>query len=156
MGWEIFSRKMVTTSDPTVTLMHSGRMSLNKSATQRLEEKAIERVLLLWDAETHQVGIKPITKKDTRSYKVSYSGRGNSAGLSTVMFYKFINYNWDKTYNYPVTWNDDQGMYVFTIPTERLIGVNAQKTRREVAAKASSKNTPKLVAKQKEATHLTQ
>ena len=154
MAFEIFARKMVTTSDPTVTLMHSGRMSLNKSATKRFEERAIERVLLLWDAQTRQVGIKPITKKDNRSYKVSYSGRGNSAGLSVVMFYKYINYNWEKTYNYPVAWNDDEGMYVFTIPAERLTGAS-DRTRRN-PGKPSAKNAPKLLAKQKEATHLTQ
>ena len=154
MGWEIFARTMVTTSDPMVTLMQSGRMSLNKGATKRLEERAIERVLLLWDPQTRQVGIKPITKKDTRSYKVSYSGRGNSAGLSTVMFYKFINYNWDKTQNYPATWNEDEGMYVFTIPADRLTGNNLR-TRRNAAPKTGAK-TAKLLTKQKEATHLTQ
>jgi hypothetical protein len=155
MSWEIFSRTMVKTSEPTVTLMRSGRMFLNKSASTRFEEKAVERVLLLWNKESRQVGIKPITKKDTRSYKLSYSGRGNSAGMSAVQFYKYIDYNWEKTLNYPIAWNDDEGMYVFTIPAERLTG-SPESRRSVLKSKPSIKNTAKLPAKQKEATHLTQ
>jgi hypothetical protein len=156
MSWEIFSRTMVKTSDPTVTLMRSGRMFLNKSASTRFEEKAVERVLLLWNKESRQVGIKPITKKDTRSYKLSYSGRGNSAGMSAVQFYKYIDYNWETTLNYPVIWNDDEGMYVFTIPSERLTG-SPESRRSVLKTKPSLKNTSKqLAAKQKVAAHLTQ
>jgi hypothetical protein len=156
MSWEIFTRKMVTTTDPVATMMRSGRMFLNKSATARFEEKAVERVLLYWNQDTRQVGIKPITKKDTRSYKISYSGRGNSAGWSAVMFYKFINYNWDKTRTYPIEWNDEQDMYIFTVPAEHLTG-SARKSRSTLAPKAGPKDVAKLIARQpKGGTHLTQ
>jgi len=122
MGWEIFTRQMIRTGDPMVTLMASGRVSLNKPAGKRFEDKAIEHVLLLWDKDARRVAIKPITKKDTRSYKLSYASKGNSAGFSAVTFFRYINYNWDKTRSYDLEWNDDENMYVFTIPAADLTG----------------------------------
>jgi hypothetical protein len=120
MGFEIFTRKMTRTTDPMVTMMSTGRISLNKTASARLHDKAIDRVVLMWDKDTRRVGIKPFTKRDSRTYKISYSGKGNSAALSTVTFFHFIDYKTDKTRSYPVNWSDDEGMYIFTIPPEHL------------------------------------
>jgi hypothetical protein len=152
MGWEIFTRTMVQTSEPTVTLQRTGRLALNKSASRRLEEKAVERILLLWNRDTRQVGIKPISKKDTRTYKLTYGGRGNSAACSAVQFYKYIRYNWgEKSHNYPLAWNDDEAMYVFTIPADRLTG-SPDSRRTVLKAKTPNKHVKAaVVSKQREA-----
>lgn len=156
MSFEIFTRQMVRTGDPMVTLMATGRMSLNKQAGNRLEQKAVERVLLLWDKDSRRVGIKPITKKDPRSYKLSYASRGNSAGFSAVTFFRFINYDWDKTRSYPVEWNEEEDMYIFTIPPEHLTGSARLKRNPNYHAKGKPQPT-KPASKQKETlTHMTQ
>ncbi len=128
MGFEIFTRQVIRTGEPMVTLMATGRMSLNKIAGQRFEQLAVDNVLLLWDKDSRRVGIQPIRKKDSRSYKLSYASKGNSAGFSAVTFFRFINYDWDKTRSYLVEWNEDDNMYIFTIPAEHLTG--SARTRR--------------------------
>ncbi|MGA8764831.1 MAG: hypothetical protein WB562_18325 [Candidatus Sulfotelmatobacter sp.] len=140
-----------------VTLMATGRMSLNKIAGKRLEENAIEHVLLLWDKDVRRVGIKPITKKDTRAYKLSYSSTHNAAGFSAVTFFRFINYDWDKTRSYQIEWNEDENMYVFSIPAEHLSG-SARMKRNPNWKPKSNQASLKLTAKSKEhkAAHLTQ
>jgi hypothetical protein len=155
MGFEIFTRQMIRTGDPMVTLMATGRMSLNKMAGHRFEQKAVDHVLLLWDKETRQAAIKPISKKDTRSYKLSYASKGNSAGFSAVTFFRFINYDWDETRSYPLEWNEEDNMYIFTIPPEHLSG--SARTRRNPNWHPKPKATSKSTGKQKEhAAHMTQ
>lgn len=157
MAWEIFTRQVVRTGDPRVTLMSTGRMSLNKIAGKRLEESAVEHVLLLWDKDARRVGIKPITKKDTRAYKLSYSSTHNSAGFSAVTFFRYLNYDWDKTRSYQVEWIEDENMYVFLIPPEHLSG--SARTRRNPnwpPKHKRSESKPPLKSKERKATHLTQ
>jgi hypothetical protein len=149
MGWEIFTRQVVRTGEPMITLMASGRMSLNKPAGRRFEEKAIEHILLLWDKGERRVAVKPIGKKDARAYKLSYASKGNSAGFSAVTFFRHINYNWDETRSYPMTWNDEENMYIFTIPADHLTG--SPRTYRNPQAPPKSKNrTIRHIGRQKE------
>ena len=76
MAWEIFSRKVRRSGTPAVTFNKLGRISLNKTATAILERDAVEFVLLLWDPIKRQVGIRPITKKDQRAYRLSLRKEG--------------------------------------------------------------------------------
>jgi len=158
MGFEIFTRQITRTGTPTVTLTTMGRMALNKTATERLIKDAVEFVLLLWDKDTRKVAIRPITKKDTRAYKLSTAGRGNGAGFSCVTFLHHINYDWSKTRSYPIEWNNQEDMFVFSIPKEYLIGkpkdqqLRLSKMKRADRARAVLSNG----AVPKEATELTQ
>jgi hypothetical protein len=154
--FEIFTKKMTRTTEPSVTLMMSGRIGLNKNASGRLLEKGFERVLLLWDKDARQVGIRPLSKmNDPRSYKLNESTRCKSLSLSTLTFFQHINYKLDKTRSFPVGWNEDQGMYVFTIPAEYLNG-NAR-VHRHANKPASKISAPKAPAKESQvASHLTQ
>ena len=153
MGFEIFTRKMTRTTDPMVTLMSTGRIALNKTASARLHDKAIERVVLMWDKDTRRVGIKPFTKRDSRTYKVSFSGKGNSAAMSTTTFLQYINYKMDKTRSYPVSWSDDDDMYIFSIPTEHL---GARRGDRPPVVHASAQTSKVPLKERQAAAELTQ
>lgn len=116
MGYEVFSRKTSRVGTPTVTFTSLGRVALNKHATRVLEKDAVEFVILLWDNEGRRIGIRPITKRDQRAYRVSYGKNGNGAGFSAKTFLDYINYNYAMTMNFPIEWNDKEGMFEAQIP----------------------------------------
>ena len=122
MAWEIFTRQVIRTGTPTVTITTMGRISLNKTATITLEKNAVEFVLLMWDKDNHQIGIRPISKKDPRAYRLSYGAKGNGASFSAVTFLNYTNYDWSKTRSFPVEWNQQEDYFQFKVPAEHFTG----------------------------------
>lgn len=120
MALEIFNRKIRLTGEPAVTFTNTGRFAFNKSATAYFEERAVEFVLLLWDPDNNQVGVRPITKKDNRAYKIHFGIKGNGAGFSATTFLKYIGYDITKTNSMPAKWNEKEEMFLIEVPKEYL------------------------------------
>jgi hypothetical protein len=115
MGYEIFARKIRRVGTPIVSFMRTGRIALNKAASEILVKEAVEYVLLMWDASSRKVALKGITKKDPRAYKIHFGGKGNSGGFSAVTFIEHIGLSMDETRAYPAVWNDEQNMFEVNI-----------------------------------------
>jgi hypothetical protein len=124
MAFEIFSRKVNRGGSPSVSFTTLGRIAFNKSATTQFEKDAVENVLLMWDESKRTVGIRPITKKDQRAYKVHYGKKGNGCGFSASTFLRYIGYNISETRSIPAKWDVQEGMFLIEVPEEYL-----QKTR---------------------------
>jgi hypothetical protein len=120
MAWEIFSRKVRRSGTPSVTFNKLGRISLNKTATSVLEKDAVEFVLLLWDPAKRQVGIRPITKKDQRAYRLAYGKKGNGAGFSAKTFMDHIGYDYSESRSTPVRWDEGESMFIAEVPADYL------------------------------------
>jgi len=120
MSWEIFTRKTTRRGNPSITFNKLGRIALNKTATARFENDAVEFVLLLWDPAKRQVGIRPITKKDPRSYRLAYGKKGNGAGFSAKTFMDHIGYDATESRSVPVRWDESESMYIAEIPAEHV------------------------------------
>jgi hypothetical protein len=120
MSWEIFNRKVIRTVTPSIGVSREGRVNLNKGVTQRLKAQAVEFVLLLWDGDRHKIGLRPITKRDQRAFRVLYGKRENSSGLFAKSFFDYIGYNYSENRNLPAEWNDDEEMFEISIPHEAL------------------------------------
>jgi hypothetical protein len=120
MAFEIFARKVLWKGSPSVTFSKLGRFSFNKSATAQFEKNAIENVLLLWDAEKRLIGVRPITKKDARSYKVHMGKNGNGCGFSASTFLKYIGYDITESRSMPAKWDDSAEMFIIEVPEEYL------------------------------------
>lgn len=116
MAFEIFTRKVTRSITPSITLSKLGRIALNKSATTVLEKNAVEFVLLLWDGESRVIGIRPITKKDSRAYPVKYGSKGNGAGFSAKTFLDFINVDYSESRVLPASWEADGSMLTAEVP----------------------------------------
>lgn len=83
--WQVWERKGVPRTrsrSPAVSWPKTGRMMLNKAATEALGDP--EDVLLLYDPETGRVGIRPTAGDDERRVKVSSNGRTSRAIAARV------------------------------------------------------------------------
>lgn len=122
MAYEIYAREFRRAStSPTLTISPLGRMSLNRSASELFDKEAVENVLLLWDKAAYRFAIRPITKKDPRSFNVRYSKKkGNGAAFSGVMFLKHIGYDFSQTRSFPIKWNADESVFEVDLPQEQF------------------------------------
>ena len=121
MGFEIYSRRIQRGGSPSVSFTTLGRLGFNKSATTVLEKNAVENVLLLWDAEKRLIGIRPITKKDIRAYKIHYGKKGNGCGFSAVTFLRHIGYSKEgEAHTLPAKWDEHEEMFVIEVPEQLL------------------------------------
>lgn len=118
MPYEIFTRKIRRMGTPSVTFNKMGRLQFNKAATAKFEKEAVEYVLLLWDAELNKVGVRLITKKDPRAYKVAYGDKGNGAGFSTKTFFDHIGLDYTETRTVPVELCEGDLLLEFQIPED--------------------------------------
>ena len=131
MAFEIFSRKVQWKGSPSVTFSTLGRFAFNKAATTQFEKNAVENVLLLWDAEKRLVGVRPITKKDPRAYKVHMHKRGNGCGFSATTFMKYIGVDVTESRSMPAKWEEGEGMFIIEIPQEYLKKAEAPPAEKE-------------------------
>lgn len=122
MGFEIFSRKIQRSGSPSVSFNKLGRMSFNKAATTQFEKDAVENALLMWDVEKRLVGIRPITKKDSRAYRVHYGKKGNGCSFAASTFLRFIGYKEVETKSMPARWDEQQEMFLIEVPEQYLEG----------------------------------
>ena len=120
MSWEIFNRKVTRVVTPAISVSSEGRVNLNKGVVQRLRAMAVEYVLLLWDGERHKVGLRPISKRDNRAFRVLYGNRENAAALSGKSFFDYIGYNYAESRILPATWDENEEMFEIPIPQDAL------------------------------------
>lgn len=120
MGFEIFGRKVQWRGSPAVSFTKLGRIMFNKAVTAKFEKEAVDNVLLMWDSEKRLIGVRSISKKDNRAYKLRYGRKNNSSGFSATTFMKYININYTTTFTLPAIF-DDQGMILTVkVPEEHL------------------------------------
>ncbi len=127
MAYEIFTRKVTRTGNPALAFNTFGRIGLNQAATRLFQKDAIEFVLLLWDTEERKLAIRPITKKDTRAYRIAYSKKGNGSGFSAKTFFDYIGLDYSSTFSVLAQWNEEEGLLEADVPQERLKDLRQQK-----------------------------
>jgi hypothetical protein len=104
-----------------------GRCTLNRAAAEILDKDAVQTVFLLWDAEAHKMAIRPIQKKDPRSFTIRYARdrkreKLTGAAFSGVLFLKHIGYDMSETKSYPLQWMPDPAQFEVQLPIEKLQG----------------------------------
>ena len=116
-----------------------GSDSSNKTARLLTGEKAaVEFVLLLWDADAHKIAIRPISKKDPRSYRVAYGEHGNGAGFSAKTFFDFIGLDYTESRPMSASWDSEQEMLIIDVPPAVLASKGQQKVH-ELERRTGSK-----------------
>jgi hypothetical protein len=127
MAFEIYSKERQSKSLAPMLSISSklGRCTLNRAAAEMFDKEAVLTVLLLWDSEAHRMAIRPIPKKDPRSFSIRYARdkkdkRALSAAFSGVMFLKHIGYDMSDTKSYQLQWVADQAHFEVQLPADRF------------------------------------
>jgi hypothetical protein len=125
--FEIYAKESrVVSAAPLMTIGKKlGRCLMNRAAALLLERDGVDYVLIMWDKETHRIGLKASTKKDPRSFAVRYSRKDKNvtgAAFSGVMFLRHIGYDLSTTQSYAMNWNADDSIFEVEIPPARLKG----------------------------------
>jgi uncharacterized membrane-anchored protein len=118
MAYEIFTRTRSTTTTPAISINIKGRVGLNRATTAILKANAVEFILLMWDADKHRMAFRPVVKKDSRAYGVSYIK--SASMLTAKMFLEHIGYDYSESRSFPATWNESENMLEVDIPVENL------------------------------------
>lgn len=128
MAYEIYVREFATRSSttPKINISNLGRCTLNRAAAELFHKEAVEQILLLWDAQSRKFAMRPITKKDARSFGLRYSVNKQkviqSAAFGGVMFFRHIGYDFSSGDTYPVTWNANESIFEVELPEEKFQG----------------------------------
>lgn len=124
MGYEIYEREFPSKStSPTITISPLGRCALNRAAAALFHKEAVENVLLMWDKDAFRFAVRPITKKDSRSFGIRYTLKDKAvlgAAFSGVMFLRHIGYDFTTTGTYPVKWSANESIFEVELPKERF------------------------------------
>lgn len=112
--YELFEKKAAKVEFPAVSVTPDGKLALNAAAGRKFREERAEYVFLLWDKTHRKIAIRIIPKRDTRSFKVSYS-RKYGAAISAASFLRFIAWKETKRVMFPAVWNGEQRMLEFSL-----------------------------------------
>lgn len=120
MAWEVYTRQVIRTGEPAVTITKMGRLALNKLASEFFETAKAAHVLLLWDKDAFKCGIKVANSKDIGAYTLTAGANGNGAGFSAVTFLNYLRYDWTVTRSFNAEWDASASMLVFSVPKEHF------------------------------------
>jgi|ERR1700680_4733691 len=113
MPYEIFTRKIHRSGNPTLSFSKLGQFAFNQSAARILQKDSIELVLLMWDANSNKIGIKSTSnKKDARAYRIRYADKGNGAGFSAKTFLDHVGIDYSDRKSFPVEINPDSEIMI--------------------------------------------
>ena len=131
MEYEIFEKKATRFGTPAVTFNRKDRISINSQAARIFHQQAVEFVLLLWDKQSRGAALRPMTKKDSRAYKLSYgrlsNNQPNGASFSARSFMRYVGWKIQEKQTMPATWNDDKQIMEFVVPEDCLEDDNQEK-----------------------------
>ncbi len=120
MSYEVFTRKVVRTGAPAISINRMGRVGLNQSATEILKKHGIEFLLLLYDKDKLKMAIKATSKTDSRAYRPSFSKKGGGASFSAKTFFAHIKYETLATQSFTAEWNSSEKMFEIELMTIEL------------------------------------
>jgi hypothetical protein len=124
MAYTIWDEKNSRVLSPAVTINAGGIISLNAPLTRIFHKNTFKAVLLLFDAGKKRIALRPVTKKDTRSYSLSYGLNLSHVSTSGRSFLKEIGSD-GKVHKIPANWDADKSVVEFNMPKWQVSGVRS-------------------------------
>lgn len=118
MPYVVFERKTTRIVEPAVTFSGEGRLAFNATVCRLFHKMVVQNVLLLLDREQRKVAVRPLVKKDARSYTVSYAKVKTGCNVSGKAFLDWAKIDYSKLRTYPAYWNENEGFLEITLPRE--------------------------------------
>jgi hypothetical protein len=114
MPFELFERKRAHGGPPAISISKNGLFVINASAIEKHFQNR-KYATVYWDKTAGKVGIKPLVKREEKSYNLHLSPKGNVGSMSATAFLKYIGYELQATKSFPATWNEKEGLLEFTL-----------------------------------------
>jgi hypothetical protein len=122
MGYELFDSKVMRVSSPALTIHTDGKIALNADVGDIFGPLGAKYVQILWDQEACKLAIRPLTKQDRHTFKLTFLPGKRGGSLSARRFLKYIQWQSPKAIAVPVQWNKKEGMLEAVLPRERVGG----------------------------------
>jgi hypothetical protein len=84
--------------------MAPGQMVLNAKATRLLDSRAIQRVRLIWDADTRLLVLREAPRDDGEAHKLTYGRSRSSIHIAARVFLREMNTR--RPHKTAVVWNE--------------------------------------------------
>jgi hypothetical protein len=120
VSWQIYEKtRERRAGEPIMSISKKfGRFSFSSSAAEIMRKNAIESVLLMWNPESLQIGIRNVMKKDARAYSLHFAKKQYGAGFGARSFLNHIGYDYSVTRSFPCEWNEQDGIFVVQLTEE--------------------------------------
>jgi hypothetical protein len=120
MAYEVFDNKATRLGTPALTITTDGRFALNADAGDLLRSVGAKFAHLLWDAEARKIALRPLTKADSRSYKITVPHahkRGMTVAAAT--FLRYIGWSSSIRATLAIEWNDKEKLLEVVLPPDK-------------------------------------
>jgi hypothetical protein len=129
MPYELFDSKAVRIGSPALAIHKDGRISLNADVGDILTSRGAKYAQILWDRETLKLGIRPLAKRESRAFKLTFMRGKRGASLSARSFLNYIQWRQSKPFTTAVQWNEKEGLLEAVLPREG-VGSAESKSRK--------------------------
>ena len=120
MAYELFDNKVNRVGSPALTIKTDGKIALNADVGDILASRGAKYAQILWDRENLKLGIRPLTKREACSFKLTLTRGKRGAALSSRSFLNYIQWRQSKPFTTAVHWNEKEGLLEAVLPRERL------------------------------------
>jgi hypothetical protein len=129
MSWQIYEKtRERKATEPTMTISKKfGRFSFNSSAAAIMKKNAMETVLLMWNPEALQIGIRNVMKKDPRSYNLHFAKKQYGASFGARSFLNYIGYDYSASRPFRCEWNEQEGIFVVQLTEDAFATKSGQR-----------------------------
>jgi len=119
MPYELFDSKVAKVSSPQLTIRNR-KIALNSAAGNILSEVGAKFVQLLWDAAACRIAIRPTTKEDGSTFKVSIPKGRTGRTVSAHSFLNYIQWRASRAVVIAAKWNDTEHLLEAALPREHI------------------------------------
>jgi hypothetical protein len=131
MGYEVFDSKVMRVGSPQLAIHADGKVALNADVGDILGPLGAKYVQILWDREACRLAIRPLTKQDKRTFKLTFLKGKRGGSLSARSFLKYIGWQSPRAITVPVQWNEKEGLLEAALPRERVGQRTESATRKQ-------------------------
>jgi hypothetical protein len=119
MAYKVFDSKAVKFGSPQLTI-REGRIAFNADAGDILARAGAKFAHILWDSDACKLAIRPASKEDASTFRVTFGSGKRGGSLSAASFLSFIRWNAKAATVVAAQWNKDAGLLEARLPKEHV------------------------------------
>jgi len=148
MSWQIYEKtRERKATEPIMTISKKfGRLAFNSPAAEIMKKNAMESVLLMWNPENLQIGIRNVMKKDARAYSLHFAKKQYGASFGARSFLNHIGYDYSETRKFSCEWNEQDGIFVVQLTLDAFASKSGQRITKMPVNRSKGSETGNMKA----------